>query len=70
MRQKNNPFKMILPWIGVIIGFFVQLKYLDTIDIFGFLPTFNNQGIVLNIGWTITGFILGWVITILWRKIK
>ena len=79
MKKKNNPFKMWGSWIGSVIGAFIIARDYD----FFMNPGGPNKPIasyfyslglrfepLLIIGFIIIGFLIGWGITIFWRKIK
>jgi hypothetical protein len=85
MKKNNNPFKMIGSWIGVAISVIIGycslafslggspyllfraiFKYINFWAIL-FYPINGNLGLIFI---PITGFLIGWGITYLWRKFK
>jgi len=87
MKRKNlyNPFKMILPYIGLIavaiFAFFNTIGSFTNHGSYGgensgyamsflmrFLGPPDSRGIVISM--YIGAFLIGWLITFLWRRFK
>lgn len=67
MKKKNNPLRMLLPWVGII----TPLAYLIYMNV----ATTSHKdmlGLVLagSLFYGVVGFFVGWGITYLWRKYK
>ena len=69
-KKSYNPFKMWGSWVGATIGFVYQAIFQDTYDIFGFGFNFSLTDINLSMGWTTIGFLIGWGIHSLIRRLK
>ena len=85
MKKKNNPFKMWGSWVGAVIGFLINFKiwgYETTMDsskvflverfkifVTSFASQYNNLVVVDYTIFIILGFLLGWGITILYRRL-
>ena len=65
MKKKNNPFKMVGSYIGAILGWASLYPILGGSSFGGTFPQMVTYVIFLFIG-----FLLGWGLTLLWRKFK
>ncbi len=86
MKKKNNPFKMLGSWIGAFILYMSNVYYLTTLKVytipyswkesfmvsFGFdrYGLFNIKSLIFTIFLIIAGFLLGWLIQNIMKKLK
>lgn len=75
MKKKNNPFKMYGAWIGAVIGLISMWFGMDLVSgyILHALNLMSNSGFFLIASYgipIILGFLIGWLLTLFWRKIK
>jgi len=65
MSDSNNPFKMILPYVGLVLGIIIGFPYIF-LSLFFSVPNYIYG---YGLSFTIGGFLLGWLITIIYRKV-
>lgn len=75
MKKKNNPFKMWGSYVGGILALFVPIPMMGSggIPLLSSIPRITSGNIYAIFGLLlifIVGFLLGWGITLLWRKFK
>jgi hypothetical protein len=61
MKKNNNPFMMIGSWLGFIAGLF-SMAIINNWD-------FSHQITFMHVVFGIAGFLLGWGIEVLLRKL-
>jgi len=84
--EEYNPFKMWGAWIGLVMGFLIQFQkwgyettmYFNRIFLVErfkiFAPSFASQYnflvIMDYVVFIVGGFLIGWILTLIWRKLK
>ena len=77
-KKKYNPFKMWGSYVGTVIGFLIQYYFrfgliIDKFcnpDIIACIPIIKDNSLIYFIILPIVGFLIGWGIHSLIRKIK
>ena len=70
MKDKYNPFKMLGSYIGLVIAILLVWN-IDLISCLNMCTNASGLDNLISNWWVlIAGFLVGWLVNSLWRKLK